>query len=112
MKIIYHVEKTCDSMRLDRYLRTKISSIPQSLIEKNFEFIIVFIQTQRLFHEFSFHGSDEKPVTAYDVYRERYLDLLTFCKTHNIFSVFTQRIEDILNKKQIPIQKIFDSIVR
>ena len=35
MKKIYHVEESCDSMRLDRYLRTKIGSIPQSLIEKN-----------------------------------------------------------------------------
>jgi len=74
------------------------------------QFIIVFIQTQRLFHEFSFHGSDENQITAYKVYRERYLDLLTFCKTHNIFSALTQLIEDILNKKQIHIQKIFDSI--
>tara|TARA_B100001250_G_scaffold413532_1_gene447980 strand:+ start:1890 stop:2801 length:912 start_codon:yes stop_codon:yes gene_type:complete len=35
MKKIYHVEESCDSMRLDRYLRTKIGKIPQSLIEKN-----------------------------------------------------------------------------
>ncbi len=35
MKKIYHVEESCDSMRLDRYLRTKLGTIPQSLIEKN-----------------------------------------------------------------------------
>jgi len=35
MKKIYQVEESCDSMRLDRYLRTKIGIIPQSLIEKN-----------------------------------------------------------------------------
>ena len=35
MKKIYHVEESCDSMRLDRYLRILIGNIPQSLIEKN-----------------------------------------------------------------------------
>ncbi len=35
MKKIYHVEESCDLMRLDRYLKTKIGKIPQSLIEKN-----------------------------------------------------------------------------
>ena len=35
MKKIYHVEELCDLMRLDRYLRTKLGKIPQSLIEKN-----------------------------------------------------------------------------
>ena len=74
------------------------------------QFIIVFIQTQRLFYEFSFHGSDENKIAAYKVYRERYLDLLTFCKTHNVFPEFVQIIEDTLNKKQINIHKIFDTI--
>ena len=35
MKKIYQVEESCDLMRLDRYLRTKLGRIQQSLIEKN-----------------------------------------------------------------------------
>ena len=31
----YTVDETCDSMRIDRWLRYKIGKIPQSLIEKN-----------------------------------------------------------------------------
>jgi len=35
MKKIYHVDESFDSMRLDRYLRTRVGRIPQSLIEKH-----------------------------------------------------------------------------
>ncbi len=35
MKKIYNVDESFDSMRLDRYLRTRVGRIPQSLIEKH-----------------------------------------------------------------------------
>ena len=35
MKKSYTVEKTCDGMRIDRWIRHSIGSIPQGLIEKH-----------------------------------------------------------------------------
>ena len=34
MKKSYIVEKTCNDMRIDRWIRLSIGSIPQGLIEK------------------------------------------------------------------------------
>ena len=31
----FTVDSTCNNMRLDRWLRTKLGNIPQGLIEKN-----------------------------------------------------------------------------
>ena len=35
MKKSYTVEKTCDGMRIDRWIRHSLGSIPQGLIEKH-----------------------------------------------------------------------------
>ena len=35
MKKSYTVEKTCDGMRIDRWIRHSLESIPQGLIEKH-----------------------------------------------------------------------------
>ena len=71
---------------------------------------IVFIQGQKLFERYGLKSSKNNNISDYSVYRERYLDILTFCKTYNIFHEHSVYIEKKLNAKQVTITNIFDTI--
>ena len=71
---------------------------------------IVIIQGQKLFEKYGLMASDKNLIDDYKVFRERYLNIYTFCKTYDIFHGYSKYIEDKLNKKQILIESIFDSI--
>ena len=71
---------------------------------------IVIIQAQKLFERYGLMASDKNLMDDYKVFRERYLNIYTFCKTYNIFPGYSNYIEEKLNKKQIIIDSIFDTI--
>ena len=71
---------------------------------------IIVIQGQKLFEKYGLMASDKNLISDYKVYRERYLNILTICKTYNIFEGFSEYIENKLNKKQIVVDNIFDTI--
>lgn len=71
---------------------------------------IVIIQGQKLFEMYELMASDNNLMDDYKVFRERYLNIYTFCKTYNIFPGYSKYIEDKLNKKQVEIGGIFDTI--
>jgi len=71
---------------------------------------IIFIQGQKLFEQYGLMTSDKDSLTPYQVYRDRYLNILTFCKTYNIFPKYSKHIETKLNDKQLDIGDIFDTI--
>ena len=54
--------------------------------------------------------SKKNIINNYEVYREKYLDILTFCKTYHIFEDHSKYIEKKLNDKQMKIENIFDTI--
>ena len=70
---------------------------------------IIFIQGQKLFEQYDLMTSDKDSTTPYEVYRERYLNIYTFCKTYNIFTEYSVYIENKLNKKQVEVTNIFDT---
>ena len=74
------------------------------------QIIIILIQCQKIFEEFKLISSDKEEINSYEVYRSRYLDWLTFYKTHHIFDEYSEFITDLLNKKQTNIDNIFDCI--
>ena len=47
---------------------------------------IIFIQGQKMFEKYSLVSSSKNVISDYQVYREKYLDILTFCRTYNIFN--------------------------
>ena len=71
---------------------------------------IMQIQVQKLFEDYDLQSSDEKNICDYEVFRERYLNILTFCKTHNIFQKYSEYIENKLNDKNIKVESLFDTI--
>ena len=71
---------------------------------------IVIIQGQKLFERYELMASDKNLMDDYIVFRERYLNIYTFCKTYKIFPGYSSYIEKRLNSKQIEINGIFDTI--
>ena len=71
---------------------------------------IIFIQGQKMFEKYGLMTSKKNIINDYEVYREKYLDILTFCKTYDIFEDHSKYIEDKLNSKQMKIENIFDTI--
>ena len=71
---------------------------------------IIVIQGQKIFEKYGLMASDNRYIDDYEVFRGRYLDILTFCKTYNIFKGYSQYIETKLNEKQLTINTIFDTI--
>ena len=67
---------------------------------------IIIIQGQKIFEKYGLMGKDDD----YEVFRERYLNILTFCKTYNIFDEHSLYIENKLNEKQLQIDTIFDTV--
>ena len=74
------------------------------------QFFIIAIQSTQLYEQFSFKGSDENVINGREVYRERYLDVINFCNTYQIFPEYKQLIQNKLNKEQPEITDIFDTI--
>ena len=60
--------------------------------------------------KFELMASDKNLMDDYKVFRERYLNIYTFCKTYNIFPGYSQYIENKLNSKQVNISGLFDTI--
>jgi len=71
---------------------------------------IIFIQGQKLFERYGLMTSDKQIISNYNVYRERYLNIFTFCKTYDIFRGYSLYIEEKLNSKQMRVDCIFDTI--
>ena len=71
---------------------------------------IIVIQGQKIFEKYGLMATDDNMISDYKVFRERYLDILTFCKTYGIFQGFSEYVENKLNEKQVPVSGIFDTI--
>uniref|UniRef100_A0A6C0BT22 Protein kinase domain-containing protein n=1 Tax=viral metagenome TaxID=1070528 RepID=A0A6C0BT22_9ZZZZ len=71
---------------------------------------IILIQGQKMFEKYGLMTSKNNVISDYTVYREKYLDILTFCRTYNIFPEHSEYIEYKLNNKQIEVTNIFDTI--
>ena len=72
--------------------------------------IIILIQAEKLFEEYNLMSSDDNIITDYEVFRDRYLNILTFCETYSIFDEFKEYIIIKLNELQIDVENIFDTI--
>ena len=72
--------------------------------------IIVAIQCQLMSQEYGLKASSTQEIGSYEIYRSRYVDMLTFCKTKNIFQDYRVSIENKLNEKQTEVKGLFDFI--
>tara|TARA_B100001093_G_scaffold286404_1_gene273566 strand:+ start:887 stop:2344 length:1458 start_codon:yes stop_codon:yes gene_type:complete len=71
---------------------------------------IIALQVQKLFERYDLQSSNNNIISDYKVFRERYLTILAYCKTHNIFPEYSELIENKLNQKQLKVESIFDTI--
>lgn len=72
--------------------------------------VIIVIQCQKIFQEFRFIGDDkQKDISSTEVYREKYMDWLSFYKTYGIFHGYSKLIQERLNNIQTDVQSIFDT---
>ena len=74
------------------------------------QFFIIAIQSTQLYEQFSFKGSEETAINGREVYRERYLDVINFCNTYQIFPEYKQLIQKKLTLEQPDVSEIFDTI--
>ena len=72
--------------------------------------IVLAIQMQLLLQEYGLQSTAKKEIKSYEVYRGRYIDFLTFCKTKDIFHDYQKNIENKLNEKQTDVKGLFDFI--
>ena len=72
--------------------------------------IIILIQGEKIFEEYNLMSSDNNIISDYEVFRDRYLNILTFCETYSIFDEFKEYIIIKLNRLQIDVDNIFDTI--
>ena len=72
--------------------------------------IIISLQCQLLFQETGLQSTATNEISSLEVYRGRYLDMLTFCKTKNIFHDYQQNMIHKLNDKQTKVEGVFDFI--
>ncbi len=71
--------------------------------------IIIIIQCQKIFQEFRFISDDkQKNISSTEIYREKYMDWLSFYKTYNIFNEYSLLVKDRLNNIQTDVQNIFE----
>ena len=71
---------------------------------------IILIQSQKLLEKYGMQSTEKNVISDYEVFRERYINDLTFCKTYNIFKDYSNYIEQKLNDKQLKVDKLFDTI--
>ena len=71
---------------------------------------IILIQSQKILEKYGLQSTEKNVISDYEVFRERYINDLTFCKTYNIFKDYSNYIEQKLNDKQLKVDKLFDTI--
>ena len=74
------------------------------------QYFIISIQCQSFLDEFGLKSTQKNEIDSYTVFRERYLDQITFCKTYHIFEDYSKYLENKLNKKQLKVDFVFDTI--
>lgn len=71
--------------------------------------IIIIIQCQKILQEFRIiSGDKQEDISSREVYREKYMDWISFYKTYDIFPEFSKLIQNRLNEVQIDVQNIFE----
>ena len=71
---------------------------------------ILIIQVQKIFEDNGLMTDGTRIISSKEIYRDRYISLLTICETYNIFDEFLDFIKSKLNTKQQNINNIFDTI--
>lgn len=71
---------------------------------------IIVIQCQKIFEKYNIISTDENIISGYEVYRERFLDWISFYETYNIFTEFSQFLKDKFKRENISVNNIFDTI--
>lgn len=74
------------------------------------QFFIIAIQCNHLYEQFDFKGSETKNVSGYNVHRERYLDIINFCNTYDIFPDYNKLIKKKVSGYNPEINELFDTI--
>lgn len=70
--------------------------------------IIILIQCDKIFSEYEFTSTESNMITSTKVYRKKYLDMLSYYNTHDIFHDYGKLIVQLLNDEQTEIKSIFD----
>ena len=70
--------------------------------------LIIVIQCEKIFSEFNILSTDKYTISSREVYREKYLDWLSYYKSNDIFHDYSKLIIEKLNEKQPEVDSIFD----
>ena len=101
---------------MNNFKRISINKANELLLEDLYinhtvlQYFIISIQCQSFLDEFGLKSTQKKEIDSYTVFRERYLDQITFCKTYHIFKDYSKYLENKLNKKQLKVNSVFDTI--
>ena len=74
------VDSTCNNMRFDRWLRTKIGNIPQSLIEKTLRAGKIKINKKKVKSSFKIKTNDQIDLFNFDFKEKIFQKKISFCQ--------------------------------
>ena len=74
------------------------------------QFLIIFIQIQKNCMKYGYSSSKSYNYPSERVFKERYMDTLNVCQTHDIFPRYAAYIRDKLQALNLERTSIFDSI--
>ena len=78
------VDSTCNDMRLDRWLRSKLGKIPQGLIEKNLRLGKIKINKKKVKSSFKVHTNDKVDIIDFNFKEIVYQEKKTFIPSNEI----------------------------
>jgi predicted unusual protein kinase regulating ubiquinone biosynthesis (AarF/ABC1/UbiB family) len=72
--------------------------------------IIMTIQTQKYWAKYSINNVNDKFTDSDSNFRRDYINYISMCETYNIFPKLQENMKDILNKEQVDVNGLFDTL--
>ena len=72
--------------------------------------IIMTIQTQKYWTKYSINNINDKFTNSDCNFRRDYINYISMCETYNIFPKLQENMKDILNKEQVDVNGLFDTL--
>jgi len=68
------------------------------------------IQTQKYWTKYSINNINDKFTNSDCNFRRDYINYISMCETYNIFPKLQENMKDILNKEQVDVNGLFDTL--
>lgn len=113
-EIKYHLSKSknhfADSSLLFKMICCVAKQFNIYISPPNILGIIMNIQTQKYWTKYSLNNVNDKFTDSSSNFRLDYINHISICETYNIFPKLQEIMKDTLNKEQVEINELFDTL--